>query len=205
MNLMGKSLKAPGLLLTVALLSGCAHVVQRQITVYPRIDSRAITGDFSGPDSRVLKIDGNYLQRAVLKFSLDDSAVGYVNRRLEEDALQGLHAVKIVDLGFSSKTKVWTLPLGKTTRFFFLEVEFERLSDSRHFRLRTELEVSVPPADHFLGLASRDDGIDAEILGKSMSAFVSAQFETAVFALIQKLKEPIQRATDNDGAVPRRV
>ncbi len=106
MNLMGKSMKALGLLLTLALFSGCAHALQRQTTVYPHIESRAIPGEFSAPESRILKIEGSYLQRAVLRFELDDSAVGYVNRRLEDEALLGLRAVKIVDLGFSSKTKV---------------------------------------------------------------------------------------------------
>lgn len=188
-----KSMKSLLLVLAISLLSGCASVVQREISLYPEIESRLTKERVTYSDSRRLSIDGSYFRRVILKFELDDSILTYVNRQLDAETLSDVHALKIVDFGFSSHTKVWTLPVARTTRFAFLEVQFQRSSDGYLFRSKVELEISVPPADHFLGLSSRDNGIDDEILGKSMAEFVAKQFELIVAELVRKQKEP--RAT----------
>jgi hypothetical protein len=178
------------LFLIIALLSGCIHTVQREITLYPNIESHAIDGDFFPPDSHVFKTDGDYLQRAILKFKLDDSAVVYVNHRIEVMRVHDLRAMRIVDFGFYSKTQLLTIPLGKTTRFVFLDVEFERPSTGLRFRSKAELEMSTPHAEHFLGTATRDDRLDREVLGNGLSAFVATQFVASVTALMSQPNLP---------------
>ena len=186
--------------LVIIVLSGCSHVVQRQISVYPKIESRP--SPIVRERASTLKVDGFYLQRAVLKFMIDDSGVVYVNGLVKAAGVESVNAIRLLDFRFDTRTEVMSVPLGRTTWIAFLSLEFERLPDGMRYTCKTQIEVDVPPAHTFLGPATTERGIDDEMLGKLMAQFVGAKFQAASVALVEQLKRPNQSPLPTSGLRP---
>ena len=158
--------------------------------MYPAFASHVI--GISGRKGETLGVDGHYLQRAVLKFQMDESSTQFVNHLLKREGVDSIRAVRLVRFRFETRTEVLSVPLGRTTRMAYLAIEMERLADRTRYTSEIRIDIDVPPAHVFLAPATTERGIDDEMLGSIMSEFVAGVFRDAAVQLVEEAKEPNQ-------------